>query len=86
MLFLQSSLTACGSSWLRCRLSRTVRLLVVFSGLVAGLWSCAVVYGFRFGSDPTAPLPPLGWTDTLVVSLLGAVSDVDTMPVPDTTR
>jgi hypothetical protein len=58
------------------RLSRTLRVLVLASSLIADLWTTTFLYAFVVGGDANNPLPPLTIPETIVVALLSSLLQV----------
>jgi hypothetical protein len=58
------------------RISRTLRVLVLASSLIADLWTTTFLYAFVVGGDSSKPLPDLTIPETIVVAVLSSLLQV----------
>jgi len=58
------------------RFSRTLRVLVLASALIADLWTTTFLYAFVVGGDSSKPLPDLTIPETIVVAVLSSLLQV----------
>jgi len=58
------------------RLSRTLRVLVFASSLIADLWTTTFLYAFVVGGDSSSPLPDLTIAETIVVAVFSSLLQV----------